>query len=175
MNHMMVDLETLDTRPSTVILSIGAVIFDEHGILSDTKFYRRCEWQHQLDNGRTVCESTIKWWMQQSDAARQALLGDSVPLPVALGELADMYRNHNCDRIWANGTTFDISTLEHAYTSAFRPIPWRYNAMRDMRGLRDLVPSDLMDDVIGGDAHNALDDAVYQAEFVVRALKFLRK
>lgn len=174
MNHMMVDLETLDTRPSTVILSIGACIFNEAGPLlgSDAKLYVRCSWQDQIDAGRTVSESTIRWWMQQSDAARAALDGETFSLSRGLMDLKLMYYAQRCDRIWANGTTFDISILDHAYAGAQ---PWKYNAMRDMRGLRDLVPSDIMDDVENVTAHDALSDAIYQAEFVVRALKFLRR
>jgi hypothetical protein len=174
MNHMMVDLETLDTRPTTVILSIGACVFDESGFRqgADARFYQRVGWQAQIDSGRTVSESTIKWWMMQSDAARQALIGESVSLQVALMGLSATYRATGCERIWANGTTFDISILEHAYAGAQ---PWKYNAMRDMRGLRDLVPDDLMADTPNLAAHDALADAVWQAEFVVRALKHLKK
>lgn len=175
MNHLMVDLETLDTRPSTVILSIGAVVFDEHGVHRDPAacLYRRCLWQAQINAGRTVSEATIRWWLKQSDAARAALDGVLYDLDYALAELATLYREGACERIWANGQSFDISILDHAYGGY--KTPWKYSAPRDMRTLRDLVPPDLMADVEQGTAHDALADALYQAEFTVRALRYLAK
>lgn len=179
MNHMMIDLETLDTRPSTVVISIGAVLFNEDGLLphngEPTHLYRRLTWQDQLNNRRTVSESTIRWWLKQSDEARAALDGECVPLYDALEEVAQLYGYGNCGRVWANGTTFDISILEDVWPSWIVPLPWKYNAMRDMRTLKDLVPDDIMADCPIKTAHNALDDALFQAEFVVRAMKHIRR
>ena len=57
MSHVMIDLETLDTKPSTKILSLGAVIFDpENGELGET-FYRKLNSDLQLS--RTESKSTM--------------------------------------------------------------------------------------------------------------------
>ena len=42
MNHIMVDIETLDTVQSAVVLSISAVVFDPHSkALGETCIFRR--------------------------------------------------------------------------------------------------------------------------------------
>lgn len=172
MKHMMVDLETLDTRPSTVVLSIGAVVFDPSDDVFHSQYWR-CTWQDQLDAGRTVSESTIRWWLKQSDEARAALDGDRAPLSIVLGELGSLYRGHGCERLWARGASFDISILEHAYGA--QNLPWRYNAPRDCRTFDDLLPPNFADDIPAGVAHNALEDAIWQARIVHKALRYFAR
>ena len=172
MKHVMIDLETLDTRPSTVILSIGAVAFSVEDDVT-ASFYRRCTWQDQLDAGRTVSESTIRWWLLQSDAARAALTdGQQLSLRQSLEELFNWCFSSKAISVWASGPSFDIAILEHAY--GYYNLPWKYNAARDFRTLRDLVPPNLGDDIPKGEAHNALDDAMAQALFVRKALRYLQ-
>jgi hypothetical protein len=149
-------------------------VFDpaESGII-DT-LYVRLTWQDQIDAGRTVSEHTIRWWLQQDDAARQALEGESVSLRGALVALTKFYIARDCGRLWANGPSFDVSILDHAFAhDGMLTAPWKYNAARDMRTIRDLVPPDFGDDIPLATAHNALDDAVWQARYVRAALCYL--
>lgn len=43
MEDMMIDIETLGTRPGSVILSVGAVMFDRHGVGHGETFYMNVE------------------------------------------------------------------------------------------------------------------------------------
>lgn len=76
MKHVMVDLETLGTKPGSVILSIGAVTFDLDGSGRDGRtFYQRVNIQSCLDAGMTVDGDTVEWWFHPDrDQARRALL-----------------------------------------------------------------------------------------------------
>lgn len=65
---IMLDLETLDTRPSAVIVSIGAVEFDTNGPNPLREFYRVLQLPPQLSRGRTECPETLAWWSRQSEA-----------------------------------------------------------------------------------------------------------
>ena len=58
-DHVMIDLETLDTLPHAVILSIGAVKFNEKNI-DDGAFYRVITIQSNLDEHRTISPSTLR-------------------------------------------------------------------------------------------------------------------
>ena len=71
MNHIMVDIETLDTVQSAVVLSIGAVAFDPHTKELGEKFYVEftTDLQAQQRLGRTISADTVTWWMQQGAAA----------------------------------------------------------------------------------------------------------
>lgn len=165
MRHLMVDLETLDTRPSTVILSIGAVVFDpEDAPTLQSRLYERCQWQSQLDAGRTVSESTLRWWLQQDDAARRALEGPAVLLTQALADLAALYTDGRCERIWANGQSFDISILDHAYAAGGQTSPWEFYNVRCFRTLKSLPSARGVSKPENALAHNALFDAIAQAQ-----------
>ena len=184
MNHLMIDLETIDTRPSTVILSAGAIVFNETEVRYDLTYYSVLRFQDQLDGGyhakRTISEDTLLWWFKQSKAAQDAvfLTGEEErrPLQHAIHGIRQLYRENSCERIWSNGATFDISIIEHALFNDGKMPPWDFRAHRDMRTLKDLVPydDDFMLGVDRGLEHHALDDALYQAEVVVRGLKHIR-
>ena len=69
----MLDLETLSTRPNSVILTIGAVKFDPFGGDIDTKngLYYRVNVDEQLAMDRHVLESTVEWWGKQDPEVRE--------------------------------------------------------------------------------------------------------
>src|SRR4051812_25387336 len=86
---VMIDTETLDTKPTAVILSIGACRFNELDIDSNG-FYRAITIESNMDEGRTISASTLRWWMKQEPAA-QAVMHDpaAVPLSQALDEFRE--------------------------------------------------------------------------------------
>lgn len=176
MNHLMIDIESLDIRPSTVIISVGAVGFNEHGPYAE--HYWNLTWQTQIDMGRTVREDTIRWWFDQPDEARRALKLNPCDISLMLVGLRRVYNDGGYERVWANGITFDIAALEHAFSQWSMEYPWKYNAPRDMRLLRDLVPdyfeADFKLHTPKVDEHNALADAVWQAKYVVAALAAIK-
>ena len=72
--HGMIDLETLDTKPSASILTIGAVKFDPTGdeLKESTceKFYVKVDLDSCDKLGLTVSQSTLDWWANQSQEAQ---------------------------------------------------------------------------------------------------------
>lgn len=158
--HVMVDLETLGLTPDSVILSIGAVVFDE------TTIHSKHHWVLDLDQpGRRTDTKTVAWWMGQSDAARNAIFNtdETWTLWRALEEFGKSFSADT--RVWANGANFDIPILEHVYTHSFGPEtpPWKYKNTRCYRTVRAMFPG--IDDAVthlAGVEHNALDDALHQ-------------
>ena len=67
MSSIMLDLESLGTRPDCAILTLGAVKFDEYtpGSIGET-LYHRIDVDEQLALGREVQEDTLAWWAQQA-------------------------------------------------------------------------------------------------------------
>jgi hypothetical protein len=181
MLHMMVDIESLDTAPSTVICSLGAVVFDDQRMDIITKRTWNCNWQSQLAAGRTASESTLRWWLEQEENARKQLLRRGQELTQVLFELRSFWNMNKPERIWANGMDFDIAALAHAYRQSEPSrlgdaIPWGYNAARDLRLFRDIVPQDVFDDVAKpAVVHDALQDAEFQSRYVMVALQWLRQ
>ncbi|GGO03681.1 3'-5' exonuclease [Haloarcula pellucida] len=161
--RVMVDLETLGTDPGAVILSIGAVRFDEVG-LSD-EFYKNVSIQSCVDAGLEIDADTLDWWLGQDDEVQDVLQG-GVRLSKALAHFSAFYRG--ADEIWAFSPTFDCQILSAAYDAIDEPTPWNYRDERDCRTLAALPAA--ADVEQQGDAHDALDDAVYQARTVVETL-----
>ena len=63
--HLMVDLETLDTKTSATILTLGAVRFDPFSNTPMKELYLRVDIDSQDALGCTVSDDTLKWWNQQ--------------------------------------------------------------------------------------------------------------
>jgi hypothetical protein len=76
MDNVMVDLETLGTVPGSVILSIGAVAFDEMEV-AEEGFYRAIRRETCEQAGLKVSAATLAWWEKQSLEARAVMLDTS--------------------------------------------------------------------------------------------------
>lgn len=161
MEHIMIDLETLDTSPSAAIISIGAVKFDPatQTPLGD-KFYLPVSIQSNLDEGRTISGDTLRWWMNQDDTARSVFREAGTPLTEALLALNGFF-NHGEYKVWGNGADFDNAILAHAYTSNGWKAPWKFWNNRCYRTLKGMPGVPKMPAFEG--KHNALTDACAQA------------
>ena len=163
LRHCMIDLETLDLKPSSKIVSIGAVIFDpRYGKIGDT-FYM--ELDHKAQTNRTSDPETVAWWKRQSPVVKKALKGTDL-LADALEEL-DFFLPKDV-KVWGNGSIFDIAILEDAYRQNDMGIPWKFWNVLDMRTIKAVYEAGRggWSRACGGNKHNALDDAVHQAESV---------
>lgn len=168
-DHFSIDLETLGTRYNAAILSIGVQQFDINtGKLGET-FYREIDLDSAIKAGK-VTGSTLAWWAQQGEVAKR-VFGDKnkFPLSVALDDLRTwMLKKATKPKVWGNGSSFDISILEHAYDNGAVGLkePWHYINIRDMRTIMDYC---LVKPKREGTHHNALDDAKYQAQCIAAA------
>lgn len=163
MNNVMIDIETLGTAANSVILSIGAVQFDDVGCLGE-EFYSNINIDSCLERGLVVEGRTILWWMGQSDEARAALGTGELSLPAALRGLADAF-DWRDTLVWCNGLSFDLPILDTAYRACKMAAPWAYYNGRDYRTLKNEVDREVFKalEVKPSAAHNALEDAKAQA------------
>lgn len=164
MSHIMIDLETMDTRPSAAITAIGGAVFDlERGVYKT--FYERV--RLSTDFHRTISPDTVKWWLKQSDAARKEVTSDDVsPLAAALHRLEDFIKEHHITHVWGNGASFDNVILSETYLAAFWPeAPWKFYNDRCYRTIKALFPD--VPRVKPEIPHHAMHDAVAQAQHLV--------
>ena len=172
MPHIMIDLETLDTKPSAAIVSIGACGFEiTNGDIGNT-FYQKVALSSAID-GRTISADTLKWWMTQDRDVRASTFDGVTLFPQALRDLAAFVLQIEDEvgcacHVWGNGSTFDISILEDAYRQHGIPVPWKFYNVRDVRTIVHVAECLLSrDDVpFEGVPHNALDGAKHQAKYV---------
>lgn len=186
MKHIMIDLETMDNRPTAAIVAIGAVAFDPatSEVDTDCAFYINVDLQSSLDAGLTVSGSTVNWWLQQSEAAREEITAPGERLEMALFEFSqwlDRYNVAACGphddalahhlNIWGNGSDFDNVILANAYHATEKLVPWGPYRNRCYRTLKKLAPVIQLERV--GTHHNAVHDAISQAHHAVRLLQHL--
>lgn len=174
MNNVMIDLETMGNDSNAAIIAIGAVMFDpDQDILGET-FYRVVSLEDSMRNGGTVSASTIMWWMGQSESARMAIASEEgKELHAVLGELfCWLHDATGCDlrnlRVWGNGAAFDNVILANAYRNAEMNVPWEFWNDRCYRTMKSMHPTITIER--SGTHHNALDDAISQANHLMRII-----
>lgn len=169
----MIDNETLATTADAVVLSIGAVKFDlETGTISEDGFYRSISIESNLAYGRRISEDTLLWWLKQPAAAQQVFHEPKETLETALVEFSDWLGDDNFN-VWSNGADFDLPMLAHAYTQLGIEIPWRFWNSNCFRTYKKLPGAKAVAAPSHGVKHNALSDAVNQAEHVCAIHKAL--
>ena len=171
MNDIMLDLETMGTSMSSVILSIGAVRFNPQTSELGETFSVYIDVDSSLASGCSISQSTLLWWMGQSDAARSRQTGATrVPLQEALIRFENFVTPRN--RIWGNGADFDNALLGALYSRVSIPQPWSYWNNRCYRTMKNLFPNapvPVRTDV----KHDALDDAIHQAKHLQSIFSYI--
>lgn len=179
---VMVDIETLGTRPGCSILSIGAIAFDENGVY-DEGLHVVINRESCLAAGLIEDLDTLAWWEKRSDEAKVTLqqasdLATSAPLALALGMFTGFLSKHGGlkeVRVWGNGANFDQPILNAAFHAAnLGGQPWNFyndRCYRTLKGLLDPLGSQFQR---VGTHHNAHSDALSQAVHAVKLLQMLR-
>lgn len=171
--HCMIDMETLDTLPTSVILSIGLVKFDPKGMGVVERLELKPDIDEQLQTyKRTTSESTLNWWSTQSPDAIEEAMGNANR--ISFKDCMDQVYKFcwNQDAIWANGSIFDIVIAEDAFRSLGMNNPWPFWIVRDCRTIYDLAGVSLKDTKYKSKTtHKALEDAEHQALVVQDAYK----
>lgn len=168
--HLMIDVETLGTRPGSVVWQIGVVAFDieMRGNL-DQGIELNLNPQEQIDLGFKVDWSTIRWWMEQSREAQAAMPKVGLPLDVALAFVRDYVERWGpVEGVWGNGPDFDLTAVNMLFQAVDMKVPWAYNAGRDVRTMKEVVNGLGLETVRVKPliAHSALSDARAQALWV---------
>jgi DNA polymerase III epsilon subunit-like protein len=173
--HISFDLETLGNTPTAPIVQIGACKFNTDGLIADDKFIRTVKLDSLEAYNFHIDMRTVRWWFSQDDKAIKSVFctDEEVALRLALrdfiewaGSLGDYY-------YWSHAT-FDPPILNNNMLQAGlgRPIPFRL--FRDIRTLMHFAGK-----TDGGERegihHNALDDAVFQAGYISKAIQKLTK
>jgi len=167
----MLDIETLDTLPESVILTIGAVKFDPYSNKIGDGLYIKPDVDEQIVKGRTINEDTLNWWGTQAEDVREEALGMEDRISIE-----EMYRQLNrflvgAENVWAQGPVFDMVILAHIYRQYGWPTPWQYWQVNDSRTLFKVHGDPRVKGKAG--LHNALEDCVSQAQAVQTVYKQL--
>ena len=136
--EVMIDIETLSTRPNAVILTIGAIKFDRKGPLKKLEemdqFYVRISKESCELSGMIIDEGTVQWWSRQDKEIQYEALEnpvDRLEIKDALVKLKEWIGHSTL--IWGNGSDFDCTILTEAYKLCNLKPPWSFWNTRDVR------------------------------------------
>ena len=166
--HVMIDLETMGQGCDAAVVAIGAVRFGKAGITET--FYKKIDLEDAALFGG-LDPSTVVWWLKQSDAARAELTGgDGLHPPEAARLCAEFIRRSGGDvQIWGNGSEFDNVILKNFMIATEVRVPWEFWNNRCYRTIKHMYPH--IKATAHGTKHNALDDAIAQAEHLLEIAK----
>jgi len=163
--HVMIDIETLGTSTEAVIISIGACKFDpnNHRTKIEDSFYVAIDPTSCTNAGLKIDASTVMWWLSSDqDSARAQMMKDErLDLWTALDGFKQWFGNESLP-VWGNGATFDNVIVRAAYQKVGEAAPWQFWHDRCYRTVKSMAPDVKL--VRMGTHHNALDDAISQAQ-----------
>jgi DNA polymerase III epsilon subunit-like protein len=174
--QIIIDLETLSTRPNACIVSIGAVAFTiKDGITEE--FIINIDAASSKKFGLHLDPDTIDWWKKQSPEAIKSWQNNPVSLDKALHMFCDFYGPTSCP-VWGNGSSFDITIMESAlYAIGWDKrdgvvkgshLPWKFWDIYDLRTITNLFGVKVTKTQVN---HNALHDAIAEANTLLGILR----
>ncbi|EOX3942318.1 3'-5' exonuclease [Vibrio alginolyticus] len=173
--HIMLDLETMGNGSNAAIVSIGAVVFDPNAGELGADFEEVISLNSSAYYGE-IDASTVNWWLQQSDEARQIFSNDVTKSSLKnalehfnqwLSDLGEPSELH----LWGNGKEFDNVITRNAFKACrMKPSFSHWNDL-DVRTIvrmgKDIIGIDPKSTLVReGTHHSALDDAKFQAKYV---------
>lgn len=169
---LMVDVECLGKSETAALLSIGAVFFDLNTCTLGPTFQRAIHLATAMRDGGTVDAGTILWWMGQGEKARNGVRFGGQDIRTVLSDFSD-FIGQTCRtadvRPWGNSAAFDLPKIRTAYERIGATTPWHWVNERDFRTARAMHPAIIYDPKEkGDDAHEALADAVFQAQHLFK-------
>lgn len=167
------DIETLDTTSTAVVLSIGGASFniEDPDTFEDFEdpartFHSVLELQGQLNRDRTISASTLMWWLGQSKAAQAGVFteGTQMDVKTALITFSQWVNSTEASYVMGNGNTFDNTIVRSLYADYQMEFPCAYWGDIDLRTMRVMTGDDKDKPKFAkGVQHNAKDDAIFQA------------
>ena len=169
--HFMLDLETLDTKPSAHILELALVCFCPFTGHVNEALSRHVRFGLTPQAGATISPSTLKWWIVTNQSYFVELITsvDSL-LKVELFKIYDLIkqaRELGEVRVWNTGT-FDVDIINNAFVRelAIKEPLFQFWEVRDVRSLRQVAEDFGIYDGEWPISHNAKDDCLRQISYV---------
>src|SRR5690554_1258766 len=164
----MLDIETLGTDQDAIVIAIGAVFFDPKSERTGAEFYRKLNFQDQIDLGRRPTQGTIEFWLNQSKEAQAVFSEVGVSTAQALREFRQFVLENSEEgkcKPWGNGPSFDLTIMETLLKDFKVELPWKFWNVRCLRTFKEYIYNgkDLKRE---GVYHHALDDCKHQIKVI---------
>lgn len=173
--HFMLDLETLDTKPSAHILELALICFCPFTGRVNEALSRHVRFGLSQQNGATVSPSTMSWWVETNEQYFNDLLThvceSEEKLQNVLFDLdllmSEIRVQGSKVRVWDTGS-FDVDIINDAARRVLgknRPI-FTFWEVCDVRSLRQVSEDFGLQNDEWPTSHNAKDDCLRQISYV---------
>lgn len=167
---VMIDIESSSSRPNAQILCISAVQFNEFDITPNYLNYPILDILVNIDEQkeRDVQQEVIDWWAKRDKKVKDKIFGDKNRISVdsSLDQLTKFI--WGSERIWCQGTSFDIPILTNIYEERNKPLPWQYWQVKDVRTIIGLAEKENIEAT-----HDSIEDCFKQIIQLQQVLKKL--
>ncbi len=133
---IIIDIETLDTTPTSVITEISAIAFNRMTFTEEACFTCTPSILHQLAAGRTTSAATIHFHHSKGTLPKNC--PHYLPKD-AVHALSRFLRDFPPHLVWIQGPDFDRPILESFCQQSSEPLPWEFWRTRDTRTTWDLA------------------------------------
>lgn len=177
--NVMLDFETLDTEPTALPVSLGAI-----EIIPDLdkakRFQVNFNVQELIETEEfSISADTLKWWMNQSYAVREAAIPSNKEASLSLAVTSFTSWAASLGEkpivLWANWASFDFPILRRIYKQIKEPFPFSRRNLRCYGTIKKLFPDISPDRELDLIKHIALEDAIYQAKHLLKIARQVSK
>lgn len=172
----MLDIETLDTVKTSVVLSIGLVLFklspqNKINELFHSSFYTELDCEEQELIGRTKSESTMAFWKRQKPGLEQFKYAYPISDKITVNNKDCLTRLHQILKklpknggLWAKGYDFDLEIISNLFGDYGLTTPWQFHQKRCYRTMERWFKSRYPEFEFPKNTHlhHALEDARHQ-------------
>lgn len=166
-NHAMVDIETLSTKISARVLQAAVVVFNADGIIAKKSWL----FNQARQPLRHIDVGTLDFWLKDGRHSKlQPMLQGEASIDSLDSGLFELNKQFDIAGWWAHSPSFDLVILEDLLRTIRAMPPWEFRRCYDTRTL-SLVTGIKMKKAAANEQHDALSDAVAQAEWVIDVSK----
>ena len=167
--NICLDIETLSTRSTAVIVSIAAVSFSFTSDVTE-EFEVHINPRSSKDYGLHVDQKTLDWWKNSNIEAAKVWMNSKIDLMTGIQSFID-FTGSDKDTLWfSQGSTFDFPILQSSMQVLNIEPPWKFWNVRDMRTINWLGQVDPRNEPRVGLYHDALSDCYTQIQNMKKAL-----
>lgn len=172
----MLDLETLGTKPGSVIMSLAAIQFDLKTGKLGAEYYRNIDLPSSKELGLEIDQDTIDWWNKQDRSIYNQMFVKPLHVKVVLNEFS-LWIKTMCPGakfVWGNAPSFDCVLLRTVYDRAHIGAPWAFYNERCVRTIVGLNPAIKDSTPKPAAAHHPIVDCRHQINYLVKTLNSLK-
>jgi DNA polymerase III epsilon subunit-like protein len=166
-NHVMIDIETLSTRPNAVIIQLAAVKFNKTGIID--RFSANIDPVDCKKYNCHISTDTLNWWKNKDIEIIKSWQSDIQKTETVMLDFIE-WMSDDKKLVWCNGGSFDFPIISWVLSELKLSKPWKYWEEMDLRTISTFFDYKLPK----GNTHNAIQDCEHQVQHILKLFNQLQ-